>query len=173
MLAKILKSIQKESPSVKLYTGEVVWQEDLWRVKMPSADLSRTDLASGMLYGLRHPVASAWLVCKRLSVMFLRIRPSYSWKHNLFLLAYHVPLTILAFIGAWLGWKSRHVRMATAFVIAHAIVVALTFNDNDGRFTLYFTPLLGLLAATSVATAIHRFKIVHYHIYNSNNKETP
>ena len=166
------EGIQKESPSVKLYTGEVVWQEDLWRVKMPPTDLSRTDLTSGLLYGLRHPVASAWLVAKRLTVMFLRIRPSYSWKHNLFLLAYHVPLTILAFIGVWLGWKSRHVRMATAFVIAHAIVVALTFNDNDGRFTLYFTPLLGLLAATSVAAAIPRFKLIHYHI-NNNNKETP
>jgi len=166
------EGIQKESPSVKLYTGEVVWQEDLWRVKMPPADLSRTDLTSGLLYGLRHPVASAWLVAKRLTVMFLRIRPSYSWKHNLFLLAYHVPLTILAFIGAWLGWKNRHVRMATAFVIAHAIVVALTFNDNDGRFTLYFTPLLGLLAATAVAAAIHRFK-THITIYNINNKEIP
>ena len=84
----------------------------------------------------------------------------------------YVISVILAFIGLWLGWKSRHVRMATAFVIAHAIVVALTFNDNDGRFTLYFTPLLGLLAATSVATAIPRFKLIHYHI-NNNNKETP
>ena len=167
------EGIQKESPSVKLYTGEVVWQEDLWRVKMPPADLTRTDLTSGLLYGLRHPVASAWLVAKRLAVMFLRIRPSYSWKHNLFLLAYHVPLTLLAFIGAWLGWKSRHVRMATALVIAHAIVVALTFNDNDGRFTLYFTPLLGLLAATAVAAAIQRFKNNSNHLYNNDNKETP
>ena len=158
------EGIQKESPSVKLYTGEVVWQEDLWRVKMPPADLAKTDLTSGLIYGIRHPVVSAWLVVKRLAVMFLRIRPSYSWKHNLFLLVYHVPLTLLAFIGAWLGWKSRHVRMATAFVIAHAVVVALTFNDNDGRFTLYFTPLLGLLAATAVATAVDRLKIVSNHL---------
>ena len=158
------EGIQKESPSVKLYTGEVVWQEDLWRVKMPPADLVKTDLTSGLIYGIRHPVASAWLVIKRLAVMFLRIRPSYSWKHNLFLLVYHVPLTLLAFIGAWLGWKSRHVRMATAFVIAHAVVVALTFNDNDGRFTLYFTPLLGLLAATAVAAAVDRLKIASNHL---------
>ncbi len=158
------EGIQKESPSVKLYTGEVVWQEDLWRVKMPPADLAKTDLTSGLIYGIRHPVASAWLVVKRLAVMFLRIRPSYSWKHNLFLLVYHVPLTLLAFIGAWLGWKSRHVRMATAFVIAHAVVVALTFNDNDGRFTLYFTPLLGLLAATAVAAAVDRLKIASNHL---------
>jgi hypothetical protein len=79
-------------------------------------------------------------------------------------LAYHVPLTLLAVIGAWLGWKSRHVRMATAFVIAHAVVVALTFNDNDGRFTLYFTPLLGLLAATAVAAAVDRLKIATNHL---------
>ena len=144
------EGIQKESPSVKLYTGEVVWQEDLWRVKMPPADLAKTDLTSGLIYGIRHPVASAWLVVKRLAVMFLRIRPSYSWKHNLFLLVYHVPLTLLAFI--------------TAFVIAHAVVVALTFNDNDGRFTLYFTPLLGLLAATAVAAAVDRLKIASNHL---------
>ena len=151
------EGIQKESPAVKLYTGEVVWQEDLWRVKMPPADLTRTDLASGLLYGLRHPVASAWLVVKRLAVMFLRIRPSYSWKHNVFLLAYHVPLTVLAIFGSILGWRSRHVRMAVAFTIAHAIVVALTFNDNDGRFTLYFTPLLGELAVTAVIAALKHF----------------
>ena len=40
----------------------------------------------------------------------------------------------------------------------------ITFNDNDGRFTLYFTPLLGLLAATAVAAAVDRFRTFHHPI---------
>ena len=141
------RGINNQGPTMKLYTGEVVWQEDLWRVAMPAPrDMSRTGIADGLLYGLRHPVASAWLVIKRLSVMFLRIRPSYSRLHNFALLAYHLPIALLGLAGLACLRRSRAVAVIAAMVTAHALVVALTFNDNDGRFTLYFTPLLATSA---------------------------
>ena len=145
------RGISHQGPTMKLYTGEVVWQEDLWRVNMPAPkDFTRTGIADGFLYGLRHPLASAWLVAKRLFVMFLRIRPSYSRLHNLALLAYHLPIALLGLAALILFRRHPAVSVITAMVAAHALVVALTFNDNDGRFTLYFTPLLATAAVLLV-----------------------
>ena len=141
------RGINNQGPTMKLYTGEVVWQEDLWRVNMPAPkDITRTSIADGLLYGLRHPLASAWLVAKRLTVMFLRIRPSYSRMHNLALLASHLPIALLGLAALVIYRRHPAVSVITAMVAAHALIVALTFNDNDGRFTLYFTPLLATAA---------------------------
>ena len=145
------RGINHQGPTMKLYTGEVVWQEDLWRVNMPAPkDITRTSIADGLLYGLRHPLASTWLVAKRLTVMFLRIRPSYSRLHNLALLVYHLPIALLGLASMVIYRKHPAVIILTAMVAAHALVVALTFNDNDGRFTLYFTPLLATAAVLLV-----------------------
>ncbi len=138
--------ISHQSPVMKLYTGEVVWQEELWRVDMPPADMTRTRLVDGILYGLLHPLASAWLVLKRLGVMLLRIRPSYSLMHNLFLLAFHLPIAVFGLAAFYFLRRSTCVWAIAAMVFSHSLVVALTFNDNDGRFTLYFTPLLATAA---------------------------
>ena len=141
------RGINNQGPTMKLYTGEVVWQEDLWRVNMPPPkDITRTSIADGLLYGLRHPQAAAWLVAKRLIVMFLRIRPTYSRLHNLALLAYHLPIALLGLAALIIYRRHPAVSVITAMVAAHALIVALTFNDNDGRFTLYFTPLLATAA---------------------------
>jgi hypothetical protein len=153
------RGINNQGPTMKLYTGEVVWQEDLWRVEMPAPkEISRTGIADGLLYGLRHPVASAWLVAKRLSVMFLRIRPSYSRLHNIALLGYHLPIAVLGLAALALLRRSRAVTIIAAMVAAHALVVALTFNDNDGRFTLYFTPLLATAAVLLACSVAHALK---------------
>ena len=149
--------IQRESPTLKLYSGEVVWQEELWRVNMPEADFSKSSLADGVLYGLRHPIASGWLAFKRICVMFLRIRPSYSKAHNLFLLAYHLPIALLGLLGLLLKRRLPQAWAITAMLAAHALVVALTFNDNDGRFTLYFTPLLSVAACAALTHFIDAF----------------
>ena len=149
--------IQQQSPTIKLYSGEVVWCEDLWRVKMPEADFTKTGLLDGVLYGLRHPIASGWLVIKRLGVMFLRIRPSYSFAHNLFLLAYHLPIALLGLAGIVLKRRLPQAWVIATMLAAHAFVVALTFNDNDGRFTLYFTPLLAIAACAALVHCYERF----------------
>ena len=148
--------IGQQSPAVKLYTGEVVWQEELWRVDMPPTDMTRTSLSDGVLYGLRHPMASGWLVLKRLGVMFLRIRPSYSLLHNLFLLAFHLPIAAFGIAAFYSLRRSAATWVIATMVCSHALVVALTFNDNDGRFTLYFTPLLATAAVGSVVTLVRR-----------------
>ncbi|MBP5641361.1 MAG: glycosyltransferase family 39 protein [Victivallales bacterium] len=142
--------IGQQSPVMKLYTGEVIWQEELWRVDMPPADMSRMAIADGLLYGLRHPLASGWLMLKRMFVMLLRIRPSYSLLHNLFLLAFHLPITVFGIASFILLRRSAVTWAIAAMFFSHALVVALTFNDNDGRFTLYFTPLLATAAVSVV-----------------------
>ena len=149
-------AIQRESPARKLYDGEVVWREPLWRVEMPREARAPETLGEGLLYGLRHPVASGWLVCKRLAMMFLRIRPTFSLKHNLFLLLCQVPLTVCGLAALWV-WRRRAVVGALgAMLLAHALIVALTFNDNDGRFTLYILPLLMMVAVCGVTLALRR-----------------
>ena len=150
------RGINLQGPTMKLYTGEVVWQEDLWRVDMPAPkDFSRTSIFDGLLYGLSHPVASIRLVLKRLAVMFLRIRPSYSMLHNLALMVYHLPIALLGLAGPVVFRKSSAVSVITTMLAAHSLVVALTFNDNDGRFTLYFTPLLGIAAILLVCRGLY------------------
>ena len=126
-------------------------------MKMPEADFSKNGLLDGLLYGLRHPIASGWLVVKRLGVMFLRIRPSYSLAHNLFLLAYHLPIALLGLAGIVLKRRLPQAWAIATMLAAHAFVVALTFNDNDGRFTLYFTPLLAIAACATLVHCYERF----------------
>lgn len=145
------KNIQKETPTAKLYAGEVVWQEELWKVSMPEPDdASDITLAAGVNYALQHPVASTWLALKRLGVMFLRIRPSYSLPHNAFLILFHLPVAALGIAALILWRKKPEIAIITTMTLAHALIVALTFNDNDGRFTLYFTPLLAIAATMAV-----------------------
>ncbi|MBR4673960.1 MAG: hypothetical protein IKP00_05780 [Victivallales bacterium] len=166
------RGISNQGPTMKLYTGEVVWQEDLWRVNMPAPkDITRTGIADGLLYGLRHPLASAWLVAKRLFVMFLRIRPSYSRLHNLALLAYHLPIALLGLAALVLLRRHPAVSVITAMVAAHALVVALTFNDNDGRFTLYFTPLLATAAVLLICAGCS--KIVALRTTQESSRPAP
>lgn len=148
--------INTQSPTIKLYKGEVVWNEDLWRLEMPPADMEKTSIADGLKYAIKNPIPSAHLALRRIVVMVLRIRPSYSFRHNAFLIAYHLPMTLLALLGMIIGRRKRHVQISSILVAAHALVVALTFNDNDGRFTLYITPLLDLLAVTGIAEIIVR-----------------
>ena len=150
------RGINLQGPTMKLYTGEVVWQEELWRVNMPAPkDISRTGIIDGLVYGLSHPAASVWLVLKRLTVMFMRIRPSYSMFHNLALMLYHLPIALLGLAAMAIFRKASSVSVITTMVVAHSLVVALTFNDNDGRFTLYFTPLLGIAAVLLVCRGLY------------------
>ncbi|MDD4098577.1 MAG: hypothetical protein PHC30_07385 [Lentisphaeria bacterium] len=144
------QGISGQSPVDKLYSGEVVWQEDLWRVAMPPPPGSDRTYLGAVTYILRHPVACCHLALRRLAVLFLRVRPGYSAGHNAVLLAVYLPLALLGAVGAWLGRRRPEVRLAVTLVLAHALVVALTFNDNDGRFSLYLTPPLGLLAAMAL-----------------------
>lgn len=140
------QGISGQSPVDKLYSGEVVWQEDLWRVAMPPPPPDRTYLGA-VKYIFRHPVACCHLAMRRVVVLFLRVRPGYSGAHNAVLLAVYLPLALFGGLGAWLGRRRPGARLAVTLVLAHALVVVLTFNDNDGRFSLYLTPPLGLLAA--------------------------
>lgn len=147
------QGISGQSPVDKLYAGEVVWQEDLWRVAMPPPATGDRTYLGAIAYIGRHPVACVHLGLRRLAVLFLRIRPGYSAAHNAVLLAVYLPLALLGAVGAWLGRRRVEVRLGLALVLAHALVVVLTFNDNDGRFSLYLVPPLGLLAAVALVRA--------------------
>ncbi|MBR0459533.1 MAG: hypothetical protein IJJ26_09875 [Victivallales bacterium] len=146
-LGNARRGIGDQSPIVKLYTGEVIWCEDTWRVQMPTPPQEQT-YAAAFGYIVRHPVACTWLALKRAAVMILKVRPAYSWKHNALLLILYLPLTVLAIAGAVRHRKNPIGQAAIALVAAHTLVVMLTFNDYDGRFTLYIMPLLALLAAS-------------------------
>ncbi|HOG49733.1 MAG TPA: hypothetical protein PKY10_04030 [Lentisphaeria bacterium] len=147
------QGISGQGPVDKLYAGEVVWREDLWRVAMPPPNSDDRSYLGAVAYIARHPIACTHLALRRLAVLFLRIRPGYSAAHNAVLLAVYLPLAFLGTVGAWLGRRRLEVRLAIALVLAHALIVALTFNDNDGRFSLYLVPPLGLLSAVTLVRA--------------------
>lgn len=156
-MAKPFNGGSNAQPStVKLYKGEVVWNEDLWRLEMPPADMEKTSIADGLKYAIKNPIPSTHLALRRIVVMILRIRPSYSFRRNAFLIAYHLPLSLLALVGMVIGRHKRHVQISAILVAAHVLLVTLTFNGNNERLTLYITPLLSLLAVTGIAEIIVR-----------------
>ena len=58
---------------------------------------------------------------------------------------------LLALAGGYSARRKPLAQLAIAVILAHLLVVALTFADWDGRWLLYVLPLIGLLAAVGVS----------------------
>jgi len=153
--------ISSQQPIEKLTRGEVVWRETLWQVQMPPYDGAADSYSDAALYVAKHPFACAWLALKRVGGMFLKVRPLYSRTHNLLLLAIYLPLLLAGLGGLFLFRQKTEIQVCTILTFAHALVVALTFNDYDGRFTLYIVPLLAVPAAALVLRAIRAIRAKH------------
>lgn len=139
--------ISSQSPVAKLYSGEVIWQEDLWRADMPEPPEDKESYVSASWYIVRHPIACTKLALKRVLFMFVKVRPGYTKSHNLLLIAIYSFLGIAGLAGLVLAAGTRGGEALIALTVAHALVVALTFNDNDGRFVLYIVPLLSVASS--------------------------
>jgi len=148
------QGIEAENPVRMLYRGEVLWGHAAWRLEMPSPTPATDDWGRAWGYVLRHPLACTELALARLAVLYGRVRPSYSWRHNLFLLMAYPPLYLLAAWGLWRHWRRWEAGVLLAVIGGHMLTVALTFDHVDGRFFLYFLPELLVFSGAGAAAAL-------------------
>jgi 4-amino-4-deoxy-L-arabinose transferase-like glycosyltransferase len=145
------RGIEAESPVQMLYKGEVLWGDSPSRLQMPAAMVTSDDWGPALRYILKHPLACTELALARVTALFGRVRASYSFRHNLFLLCAYPPLYLLALWGAWRQRQRWEVGLLLAVIGGHVLTVAVTFDHVDGRFFLYFLPELGTFSAAGAA----------------------
>jgi 4-amino-4-deoxy-L-arabinose transferase-like glycosyltransferase len=129
-----------------------------WNLSMPPA---ATPVEGGWAEVLRyvaaHPFDSLRLACTRLAIELIHIRPFYSFRHNLVLLAALPFLYLLALLGLWLKRDSSLARFIVSVIIVHLFLVALTFADWDGRYLLYILPLILLFSSCAIVALIELY----------------
>ncbi len=147
------QGIQAESPEMWLRQGTVIWKSDEWHVQMPvdATASSAVGWPGAVRYVAAHPWASARLAVTRMAVELFHARPFYSATRN-----WLAAISALIFYPfAVLGWwRLRTVPLAqlmTAVIGGHLLIIALTFADWDGRFLLYFLPLIYVLATCELS----------------------
>ena len=130
----------------------------------PRSQLAPTDRATLEARSQRLPFARVITIrggldpiesSRRLANVLLHVQSTFSFWHNAALLAVVAvvyPLAVWGFVRA----RKKSVSRLMAVVIAgHLFIVAVTFNDRDGRYLLYSFPLMMVLAAGG-AVALRR-----------------
>jgi hypothetical protein len=85
----------------------------------------------------------------------IHVQPLFSLRHIVLVLAMLVIVYPLAVSGFARSRGQPLARLMAAIVAGHFVVVAITFNDFDGRYLLYVFPLLVVFAASG-AVALGR-----------------
>lgn len=143
----------REHPEVTLRKG--ITGIHHWRVPMPSdPEPIKGELSAAFSYAARHPFASFRLGITRVFIELIHIRPFYSVRHNIILLATLPFLYLLALMGLKLNRDSSLAHLILLIIISHLFVVAITFADEDGRFLLYVLPLIYLFSSCALSFLI-------------------
>lgn len=146
------QGIESQGPTRALLEGEVVWGYDGWRVPMPVHDLPPgSDWVSAANYVIRHPFATARLATSRVAAELVHARPFYSTIHNAFAVAMVLPIYLLAVVGFARTRTDPLARLLLTVIAGHLLIIAATFANWDGRFLLYFFPMILALAGAGIA----------------------
>ncbi|HEX8141207.1 MAG TPA: glycosyltransferase family 39 protein [Pyrinomonadaceae bacterium] len=131
-----------------------------WRVPMPSDPAPiEGEWSAAFSYAAKHPLASLRLGITRAGIELIHVRPFYSFRHNIALLATLPLLYLLALTGLKLNRDPSLMRLVLLVITTHLFVVAITFADTDGRFLLYVLPLICLFSACALAHLIDRLAL--------------
>jgi 4-amino-4-deoxy-L-arabinose transferase-like glycosyltransferase len=146
--------IAKENPTLMMERGQVIWGHDEDRLKMPAAgpEVESPHWTDGLGYALRHVPEVARLAIARVTTEVGHTRSFYSRVHNLFIVIWLLPLYTCAVMGFPSLRRKPLASLILAVLFCHLGIVSVTFADWDGRFLLYVLPLIGVLAASGVAT---------------------
>jgi 4-amino-4-deoxy-L-arabinose transferase-like glycosyltransferase len=131
---------------------------DPWRVPMPPDPVPiRGDWAAAFSYAAAHPFASLRLALTRVLIELIHIRPFYSFRHNMILLATLPFIYFLALPGIKLNRDRSLTHLLLLVILSHLFLVAVTFADWDGRFLLHILPLICLFSSCAAASLIDRY----------------
>lgn len=140
------------APGYLLRTGQVVYRHPAFRVEMPPEPTpARRGWPADLGYVARHPAASLGLAARRVALEVAHVRPYYSLRHNLLIVAVLLPLYGLAALGAIATWRQPLTRLLLLLIGAHLLVVAGTLADYDGRFLAHIVGPFAALAAAGSA----------------------
>jgi len=88
----------------------------------------------------------------RLMSELLHVRPSFSNAHNAMIIVILAALYPLAALGVVRSRGQPLALLATAVIVGHMLLVAVTFSDRDGRYLLYVLSFVALLAACGLVS---------------------
>jgi 4-amino-4-deoxy-L-arabinose transferase-like glycosyltransferase len=131
---------------------------DSWRVSMPPDPAPiKGDWSAAFSYAAAHPFASFRLALARVFIELIHIRPFYSFRHNIIVLAALAFIYLLALPGLKLNRDRSLTHLLLLVIISHLFLVAISFADWDGRFLLYILPLICLFSSCAAASLIDRY----------------
>jgi 4-amino-4-deoxy-L-arabinose transferase-like glycosyltransferase len=141
-------------PARFMRVGRIGYQEKLDVPKHPRGD----GLTGAAEYAWAHPGVTARLAGARVGWELAHARRRYSVGHKV-AIAIWLPL-LYAFAIAGFARARRHpVAVLAALLTALQLgLVAASFADYDGRYLLYFLPLLGVVSAYGFAGALERVR---------------
>lgn len=148
--------LNEQKPGKLITNGEVVWSSDAYRIDMPIDPDSKghDDVATALNYVSRHPLAVAKLMIARIAVEVMKVRPFYSPKHNLAILAFFLPLHAMALIGCFAKRNDPLARWMMTAIAGHLGITAIMQANWDGRWLDHVLSLIGVLAAAGCVSVI-------------------
>jgi hypothetical protein len=142
-------------PGTTLRSGRVIYQEPAFRMEMPRDVTPRgAGWLSDLRYVRRHPGPTLTLGARRIAVELAHVRPFYSVRHNVLIVAVLVPLYALALTGVAATWRHPLTHLLLGLIAAHLFFVAVTLADYDGRFLLHVLGPLAVLGAAGIGSLI-------------------
>jgi 4-amino-4-deoxy-L-arabinose transferase-like glycosyltransferase len=160
-ISGINNSIMITSPIDNLQKGVTVWGHDELNMDMPKDSvIDKSNWTAGFEYVVRYPIESISLAFMRVWYSVVHIRPYHSLEYKIHVLLWIIPAYILSVIALLVFWKEKIVKLAFWFIVAHLIVVALSYAEHDSRFDTYILPVFYLLAGIGIA--IRKNNTSHY-----------
>ena len=105
--------------------------------------------------------------------LLFRARPYYSDLHNLYIIIYDIIL-YLSFIYGFIKRPRNNFSASVIllFILLSIILVGLTFADWDGRFSLYFLPLIMIFSSYGLLIFIKKILNMINQKWNNYTKST-
>ena len=130
-------------------------QEPAFRMEMPRDETpAQRRLAGRPALRPTSSRADAHAGARRIVVELAHVRPFYSARHNVLIVAVLVPLYALALTGVAATWRHPLTHLLLGLIAAHLLFVAVTLADYDGRFLLHILGPLAVLAAAGFGSLI-------------------
>ena len=131
--------IENESPLRALQNKVIVWGYP------HPFEGARDSMGLGVV---RNPVSTMKLAGLRVAAEFAHVRPFYSRLHNVALLLFLPAICASAAYGFCRLRNEPLTLLIMGIVLYHTLIIAVFFADWDGRFLLYFFPLIGVVASS-------------------------
>jgi len=141
-----VSGIGNESPLRALNNKVIVWGYPPASGRVVGSE--SVDWRKLCLYVVRNPLSTMKVAGSRVAAEFGHVHPFYSRRHNVALLLFLPAIYASAVCGFFQLRNEPLVLLMIAIILYHTLIIAAFFADGDGRFLLYFFPLIGVLSSS-------------------------